>query len=111
MLEFSEYARGNMERLDLVSIVICLLAVVGLYFLLSRLLGGLVGRRYTMGIRASDYEDGYEILCAWHTVQMMAVSSRDVEGLPVVLFDGTVDMRTLHLLREEGIPAYQRMGD
>lgn len=100
-----------MEHIDLISIIICLLAVIGLYFLLSRLLGGLVGRRYTMGIRANDYEDGYEILCAWHTVQMMAASSKDVDGLPVVLFDDAVNMRTVHLLREEGIPVYQRMGD
>ena len=100
-----------MGRIDLVSIIICLLAVIGLYFLLSKLLGGLVGSRYTMGIRAEDYEDGYEILCAWHTVQMMAVTSKESDGMPVVLFDGAINMRTVRLLRDEGIPVYQRLGE
>ena len=100
-----------MGKIDLISIIICLLAVIGLYFLLSKLLGGFVGRRYTVGIRAEDYEDGYEILCAWHSVQMLAVSSKDADGLPVVLFDGTVNMRTLRLLRDEGIPVYQKLGE
>ena len=100
-----------MKGIDFVSIVICLLAVVGLYFLLSKLLGGLVGRRYTMGIRAEDYEDGYEILCAWHTVQMMAVTNKEADGMPVVLFDRAVNMRTVRLLHEEGIPVYQKVGE
>ena len=100
-----------MKGIDFVSIIICLLAVIGLYFLLSKLLGGLVGRRYTMGIRAEDYEDGYEILCAWHTVQMMAVTNKEADGMPVVLFDRSVNMRTVRLLHEEGIPVYQKVGE
>ena len=56
-------------------------------------------------------EDGYELLCAWHTVQMMAVTNKDTDGMPVVLFDGTVNMRTVRLLREEGIPVYQKLGE
>ncbi|MBR2952178.1 MAG: hypothetical protein IKC43_04305 [Clostridia bacterium] len=100
-----------MGRIDFVSIIICLLAVIGLYFLLSKLIGGLVGRRYTVGIRAEEYEDGYEVLCAWHAVQMMALTSKDAEGLPVVLFDGPINMRTVRLLRDEGIPIYHKIGE
>ena len=97
--------------MDLISIVICLLAVIGLYFLLSRLLGGLVGHRYVMGIRANNYDDGYEILCAWHAAQMAAASSKEAESLPVVLLEGTVSTRTLGLLREQGIPVYRQVNE
>lgn len=98
-----------MGAIDFVSVIICLLAVIGVYFLLCKLLGGIIGHRFTVGIRVDGDEDEYDILCAWHSAQMMTSSQRDAEAIPVVLFDGNVNTRTLHLLRDEGIPVYQKM--
>ncbi len=96
-------------KFDWISIIIAVLAVFGLYFLFSKLLGGFFGRRFVMAVRASEYEDEYDMLCAWHGAQLKASVTQEAEGIPVVLIDGTVSLKMYNLLREEGIPLYRRV--
>ncbi len=96
-------------KFDWISITIALFAVFGLYFLFSKLLGGLFGRRFVMAIRACDYEDEYDMLCAWHGAQLKASVTQEADGIPVVLIDSTVSLHMYNLLREEGIPVYRKV--
>lgn len=96
-------------NIDWIAVIICLLAVIGLYFLFCKLLGMLVGHRYTVALRAEDYRDEYELLSAWHAAQLSASSLRDTDAFPVVLIEGNVSLKLYNLLREEGVFLYKKM--
>ena len=98
-----------MKGIDFVAILICLLAVVGLYYLLCRFLGCLMGHRLTLAIHAAEYEDEAEILSAFYAAEMQHTARKDTEGTPVVLVEKGVSERVLVALKEEGIPLYVMM--
>lgn len=96
-----------MKGLDFIAIGICLLAVVGLYFLLCRFFGVLMGHRLTLALRALEYEDESELLAAFYAAELQHSTRKDTEGTPVVLIEPGVSERMLHALKEAGIPLYE----
>lgn len=98
-------------KIDWIAVIICLLAVVGLYFIFCKLLGTLAGRRCIMAIRAEDYDDEYDVLCAWHAAHLLSCAARETHSTPVVLTEGTGSMKLHNLLKEEGIAVYRRVND
>ncbi len=96
-----------MKGLDFIAVGICLLAVIGLYFLLCRFFGVLMGHRLTLAIRALEYEDEAELLAAFYAAELQHSTRRDTEGTPVVLIEPGVSERMLFALKDAGIPLYE----